>query len=203
MSENMTTAAAPEDPDPARELRQPNEGTDNAATTPDGEATDRPTVGLPAPQPDSVPTSGNDATRHEGGIPSGFLRFRAPGDAPADNGATPPPPPSKKKRKPKTPDTKARALTPAERLNLLDIWQRSGLVAPEFASLVGLNKHTLYGWKKKFKEEGPAGLRPWSGHKSVTESDIRRKEWQHGLSQLGNGGHEFRGAPVVPRLGGK
>jgi transposase InsO family protein len=174
MSENMTTAAAPEDPDPAKEVRQSNEGTDNAANTPDAETTSRPTPVEPASQPDSVPPSVNDATRHDGGIPSGFLRLRAPGDAPTDTGATPPPPP-KKKRKAKTPDTKARALTPVERLNLLDIWQRSGLVAPEFAGLVGLNKHTLYGWKKKFKEEGPAGLedKPRAGGSKL--SDLTRR----------------------------
>ena len=49
-------------------------------------------------------------------------------------------------------------LTPQQRLLILDTWRRSGLPAGDFASLVGVTKHTLYSWKKKFEEEGPAGL---------------------------------------------
>jgi transposase InsO family protein len=56
-------------------------------------------------------------------------------------------------------------LTPTQRLLLLDTWQRSGLPAGDFAAMVGLSKHTLYGWKKKFEAEGPGGLvdRPRGG----------------------------------------
>jgi transposase InsO family protein len=50
------------------------------------------------------------------------------------------------------------AITPEQRLLLLDTWQRSGLPAGDFAALVGVSKHTLYAWKKKFEQEGPAGL---------------------------------------------
>jgi transposase InsO family protein len=50
------------------------------------------------------------------------------------------------------------SLTVEQRLLLLDTWQRSGLPAGDFAALVGMCKHTLYGWKKKFDAEGPAGL---------------------------------------------
>ncbi len=50
------------------------------------------------------------------------------------------------------------AMTPEQRLLILDTWQRSGLPAGDFAPLVGLSKHTLYGWKKRFDESGPAGL---------------------------------------------
>jgi transposase InsO family protein len=50
------------------------------------------------------------------------------------------------------------ALTPGQRLLILDAWQRSGLPAGDFAGLVGVSKHTLYAWKKKFAQEGPAGL---------------------------------------------
>lgn len=49
-------------------------------------------------------------------------------------------------------------LTPPQRLLLLDIWRRSGLPAGAFADLVGVSKHTLYAWKKKFDSVGPAGL---------------------------------------------
>jgi transposase len=49
-------------------------------------------------------------------------------------------------------------LTGAQRLLLLDTWRRSGLPAGDFAPLVGVSKHTLYAWKRKFETEGPAGL---------------------------------------------
>src|SRR4029079_6907824 len=45
-----------------------------------------------------------------------------------------------------------------QRLLLLDTWQRSGLPAGDFAAMIGISKHTLYGWKKRFDTEGPAGL---------------------------------------------
>lgn len=49
-------------------------------------------------------------------------------------------------------------LSAPQRLLILDSWQRSGLPAGDFAPLVGISKHTLYGWKKKFDQQGPAGL---------------------------------------------
>jgi transposase InsO family protein len=49
-------------------------------------------------------------------------------------------------------------MTPEQRLLLLDTWQRSGLPAGDFAALVGISRHTLYEWKRKFDEQGPAGL---------------------------------------------
>jgi transposase InsO family protein len=55
-------------------------------------------------------------------------------------------------------DFRSAPLTAEQRLLLLDTWQRSGLPAGDFAALVGLSKHTLYGWKKKFDAAGPAGL---------------------------------------------
>jgi transposase InsO family protein len=56
-------------------------------------------------------------------------------------------------------------LTPHQRLLLLDTWQRSGLPAGDFATMVGIAKYTLYNWKKRFDEEGPGGLvdRPRGG----------------------------------------
>lgn len=50
------------------------------------------------------------------------------------------------------------SLTPEQRLLLLDTWQRSGLPAGDFASLVGVSKHSLYAWKVRFETQGPAGL---------------------------------------------
>jgi len=49
-------------------------------------------------------------------------------------------------------------LTPEQRLLMLDTWQRSGLPAGDFGDLVGVSKHTLYAWKKRFDELGPGGL---------------------------------------------
>lgn len=49
-------------------------------------------------------------------------------------------------------------LSAKDRLLLLDTWKKSGLPAGDFAALVGLSKHTLYLWKKRFEEEGPGGL---------------------------------------------
>lgn len=49
-------------------------------------------------------------------------------------------------------------LTARQRLLVLDTWARSKLPAREFADLFGLSAHTLYAWKKRFDEEGPAGL---------------------------------------------
>jgi transposase InsO family protein len=48
--------------------------------------------------------------------------------------------------------------TPEQRVLLLDTWQRSGLPAGDFAALVGVSKCTLFAWKKRFEELGPAGL---------------------------------------------
>jgi transposase InsO family protein len=55
-------------------------------------------------------------------------------------------------------ELRATPVTPEQRLLLLDTWQRSGLPAGDFASLVGMSKFTLYGWKKRFDADGPAGL---------------------------------------------
>jgi len=56
------------------------------------------------------------------------------------------------------PDEVRPAFSPHERLLILDTWQRSGLPAGDFAPLVGVSKHTLYLWKKRFTQHGPAGL---------------------------------------------
>lgn len=45
-----------------------------------------------------------------------------------------------------------------QRLLILDTWMRSGLPAGDYAPLVGVSKHTLYAWKARFEEDGPAGL---------------------------------------------
>ena len=51
-----------------------------------------------------------------------------------------------------------RSLRPEERVLLLDMWQRSGLTARDFGALVGISRHTIFNWKKRFDRMGPAGL---------------------------------------------
>ena len=48
--------------------------------------------------------------------------------------------------------------SPEQRLLILDTWQRSGLPAADFAPIVGVSMPTLYTWKRRFEEDGPAGL---------------------------------------------
>lgn len=55
-------------------------------------------------------------------------------------------------------DAKCPTFGPEQRLLVLDTWRRSGLPAGDFAPLVGLSRHTLYAWKKRFDREGPGGL---------------------------------------------
>jgi transposase InsO family protein len=51
-----------------------------------------------------------------------------------------------------------RSLTPAERILVLDLWQRSGLGSREFCALIGVSRHTLFEWQRRFDRHGPAGL---------------------------------------------
>jgi transposase InsO family protein len=87
-----------------------------------------------------------------------------------------------------TPKTKRRRLTlpevlpspeitPPRRLLILDTWRRSGLPAADFAVLVGVSKHTLYAWKKRFEEEGPGGLmdRPRGSVKGSKLPDLTKR----------------------------
>jgi len=75
---------------------------------------------------------------------------------------------------------KIEALTAEQRLLILDTWLRSpGAPGPagDFAVLVGLSKHTLYAWKKKFEAEGPGGLmdRPKGGPHGSRLSDLTKR----------------------------
>ncbi|MCI0409623.1 MAG: IS481 family transposase [Acidobacteria bacterium] len=49
-------------------------------------------------------------------------------------------------------------LSGEQRMLILDAWSRSQLRASEFGKLVGVERHTLYAWKRRFEEWGPAGL---------------------------------------------
>jgi transposase InsO family protein len=71
---------------------------------------------------------------------------------------------------------KVSKLTAEQRLLVLDTWRRSGLPAGDFADMVGMSKHTLYDWKKKFEELGPAGLMDQpKGQKGSRLSDVARR----------------------------
>jgi transposase InsO family protein len=50
------------------------------------------------------------------------------------------------------------ALRGEQRLLILDAWARSELTAAEFGRIAGISPHTLYAWRKRFEELGPAGL---------------------------------------------
>jgi len=58
------------------------------------------------------------------------------------------------------PETAAQraSFTSRERLLILDTWLRSKLPAKDFSGLVRISQHTLYKWKHRFEEDGPAGL---------------------------------------------
>jgi transposase InsO family protein len=125
-------------------------------------------------------------------VPSDPAPSAAAGEAPPADGPEPAEPPSdaelrmprlmsgprrgRSLAKPVPADAKAATLTAAQRLLILDSWRRSGLPAGDFAELVGLSKHTLYAWKKKFEEEGPGGLadRP-KGHEGSRLPDLTRR----------------------------
>jgi len=68
-------------------------------------------------------------------------------------------------------------VTPEQRLLLLDTWRRSGLPAKDFSGLVGISKHTLYTWKKRFEEPGPAGLvdQPRGGRRGSRLPELTRR----------------------------
>ena len=68
-------------------------------------------------------------------------------------------------------------VTPEQRLLLLDTWKRSGLPAADFAAMVGVTRHTLYAWKRKFEEQGPGGLidRPRGGPRGSRVHELTRR----------------------------
>ena len=85
--------------------------------------------------------------------------------------------PKKGRRLEKKAKQRQKGLTGEQRLRILDTWQRSGLPAADFATLVGVSKHTLYTWKKRFEESGPAGLmdRPRRGVKGSRLPEITKR----------------------------
>ena len=92
--------------------------------------------------------------------PDPVIDFR-PDSATADAGLAALPPLARSRQRRRTlaqPAPKAEPVPPEQRLLLLDTWRRSELPAADFAALVGISKFTLFAWKKRFEQEGPAGL---------------------------------------------
>lgn len=90
----------------------------------------------------------------------------------------PVPPKGRTRRKPRAEDAAGRLKLSAEqRLLILDTWIRSGLSANDFSEMVGVSPHSLYKWKRRFEEEGPAGLadRPKGAPKGSRLPDATRR----------------------------
>lgn len=115
-----------------------------------------------AEQPDSEVTAASEAA------PESVVSPESVGGEPSSEpyeAALPPQPRRRRRtrgRRMASPQEQAAASRPSftaeQRLLLLDTWQRSGLPAGDFSTLVGVSAHTLYKWKKLFQEHGPAGL---------------------------------------------
>jgi len=116
------------------------------------------TEAAPAETPTAEPSAGD-----RGDLPSAFGLARRSG--------------RRRGRRLVKPAEPAPALTAEQRLLLLDTWQRSGLPAADFAGLVGLSKHTLYEWKRKFASQGPGGLldRPRGGPTGSKLPELTRR----------------------------
>lgn len=70
-----------------------------------------------------------------------------------------------------------KTMTAQQRLLMLDTWERSGLTAGEFAGLVGIGRHSLYEWKRRFGEQGPEGLmdRPRGGPRGSRLAEVTKR----------------------------
>ncbi|MEK6988343.1 MAG: DDE-type integrase/transposase/recombinase, partial [Candidatus Thermoplasmatota archaeon] len=146
-----------------------------AATTTTVEAATSPTPAESTPQP--MPET--DSVEEVDVLEEQAEEADRPPGRPSLCGRTP----GWQRRKPKTMKPQAAAegtsgtMTPEQRLLLLDTWKKSGLPGLDFGALVGVSKHTLYAWKKKFDENGPAGLvdKP-SGRKAGSRlSDLTKR----------------------------
>ena len=110
--------------------------------------------------PDEDPRGADRSTEHEPADPPALDRDPDPA-FPDDEPTTLPrlhPRRRGKRLVKKAERHKPSSLTSEQRVLILDAWQRSGLPAKDFAPLVGVSHHTLYNWRRKFNELGPAGL---------------------------------------------
>jgi transposase InsO family protein len=96
-------------------------------------------------------------------------------------GAPPLPPPNLRARKKgtlaKPPERPQTPITSQQKLLLLDTWMRSGLPARDYGALVNVSRHTLYAWKRKFEQLGPAGLmeQPRGGPKGSRLPELTKR----------------------------
>jgi transposase InsO family protein len=118
-------------------------------------------------RPEDTTTSGTTATPS---AEKGATETPSPPDAaPPERGGHEPSPDARSAPRP--------TFTPAQRLLVLDTWQRSGLPASTFATICGVSAHTLYEWNKRFRQQGPAGLEdgPRGGPKGSRMSEVTRR----------------------------
>jgi transposase InsO family protein len=81
-----------------------------------------------------------------------------------------------RKKTTRPPEERPRSFTPAERLLILDVWQRSALPGTDFAPLVGISTAALYKWKHLWDEHGPAGLEERRGAQPGSKlSEVTRR----------------------------
>lgn len=142
---------------------------------------DPPLEGYP-PEPDPGPepgASGPEPAEDAGDpVSESEVQDSAPKLCPRARGSGSRPRRRKGRRLVKPPEAgEERTFSAPDRILLLDTWQRSGLPAKDFAALVGLHTHTLYGWKRRFEKEGPEGLtdRPRGGPKGSRLSEITKR----------------------------
>lgn len=118
----------------------------------------------PAPYPAHPPEDPEPPVAPGGGEGRGGAEPRDPSGGHGGLDATPEAPPLPRPRRrtrrrvPAAEAGRRRHLTPQQRLIVLDTWRRSKLPAKDFAALVGVSVHSLYKWRQRFAEDGPAGL---------------------------------------------
>ena len=165
-----------------------------------------PSVGEPAPGPEGVvlpsaddepgPPADSEAAAPSAdvsGVESEFLKedwdtpYQAirvtpneQGSSPEDDEPVPLPPNLTARRRgtlSKRPFRRGPALSAEQKLLLLDTWLRSGLPARDFGALVNVSRHTLYAWKRRFEQLGPAGLmdQPRGGRRGSRLPDLTKR----------------------------
>ena len=154
--------------------------------TPDREIADAAGPGTPGTDAASVGPEGLDAGASAPGIDVRSFNVSGDGDPGSDVAGDGWQPSSglprlsgrgRRGRRLVKPESKSPPLTAEKRVLLLDIWQSSRLPAGDFAAMVGVSKHTLYAWKKKFDAEGPAGLmdQPRGARKGSRLPDLTKR----------------------------